>query len=324
MPKIKKNKSKRIAELIRSSNSFLITAHMNLEGDALGSELALYLLLKQLKKKVFIYNHDKNPDAYLFLPKIRTIKNRIRDSKFDVFFVLDCSDLSRTGKVKDTPFAWDTLVNIDHHISNTGFGDINWVEPKLSSTCEMIYYLAKELKVINKEIAKCLYTGIFTDSGSFTYASTSSDTHAIAADLMKFDLSPDKIYERVHSLCDPEDIRFIGKQISKLNFSPNGKICWAVISYWQEKSYDLTDVIFSIMRLLKEPLVFVLFKRVERQKIRINFRSRSRVDVNKIAKVFGGGGHKRASGTTFVGTLKEAENRVISFMQDKIDAKTSE
>lgn len=315
MKKIKINKIKQIINTIKENDKFLITAHVNLEGDALGSELALYLLLKKLKKKVIIYNQDITPEIYEFLPYTKIIKNSLKKDNFDIVFVLDCSDATRAGKVEKKFQKASLVVNIDHHISNTNFGDLNWVEPGMSSASEMIYYLAKKLKIMDENIALCLYTGIFTDSGSFSYASTSSNTHAVVADLMRFGIRPDLIYKKIHSLCSPGDIKFIGKCISKLKFTAQGRICWISVSNWQKKQYDLTEIIFSIMRLLKSPEVFVFFKEIGKNKTRINFRSCSKIDVNRIARFFGGGGHQKASGATLEKNIKESEKEVISFIK---------
>jgi phosphoesterase RecJ-like protein len=308
------NMLKKIIEKVNQKRSFLITSHMNLEGDALGSELATYILLKKLKKKVVIFNNDNTPDIYKFLPFSDRIKNNLdNSSSFDVAFVLDCSDASRVGRVKDYLSKCDCIINIDHHISNTSFGDMNWVEWKRSSTCEMIYQLCKKINIIDRNIAFCLYTGIFTDTGNFTYANTDRNTHRIISNLMRYNISPHRVYENIHSLCDLYDLKFIGKVISSLKFDTQRKICWAKIKRWEEKEYDLTEVIFSIMRLLKGIEVFILFKKIDGDKVRVNFRSRSKVDVNKIAQFFGGGGHKRASGTTINGTMESIEKKVISF-----------
>ncbi len=289
---------------------------MNLEGDALGSELATYLLLRKMNKQAIIYNHDSTPQAYSFLPHVKVIKNELDSSyAFDVALVLDCSDSFRTGKVKDYLSRAKIIVNIDHHISNTFFGDINWVDPKASSASEMIYRLCRELKVMNRKIALCIYTGIFTDTGSFTYSNVSSRVHRITAELFRYKILPDKIYDSLHSFCQLNDIKFIGKILSSIKADPSGKIIWSLIRYWPKKDYDLTEVIFSIMRFLRDAEVFLLFKKLGKNKVRVNFRSRSKVDVNKVAKFFGGGGHKRASGTTMSGNLSSVEKKVITFIR---------
>ena len=310
----------KIAAKIIKSKSFLITAHVNLEGDALGSELAMLLLLKRLKKRAVIYNNDLTPAIYRFLPYNKIIKNHLPEKKVDTAFILDCSDISRTGKVKDSLSKTGSIINIDHHISNTYFGDINWVDPTAGSTAQMVYRLCKKFKIIDKDIALCLYTGIMTDTGSFTYANTDQRTHRITSDLMAYGISAPAIYERIHSLCSPLDLGFIGKIISSLKFDSANKVCWATITEWEDKNYDLTEVIFSIMRLLKEPEVFILFKKMGKNRTRVNFRSRLRVDVDEIAKSFGGGGHKRASGTTLEDPLEASEKKVISFVNRSLKA----
>lgn len=306
---------KKIIELIKNNKRFLVTAHMNLEGDALGSELAMYFILKKMKKQVVVVNHDLTPKSYGFLPGVRFIKHSLDKTKFDVALVLDCSDSFRTGKIKDYFSKARHIVNIDHHISNTSFGDINWIDPTASSASEMIYLLSRELKIMDKNIALCLYTGIFTDTGSFTYGNTSSRVHKVISELFKYNLSPDKIYYSLHSFCELGDVSFMGRVLSGLKTDPNRKIVWAVIKHWPDKGYDLTEVIFSVMHYLKEPEVFLLFKKVSKDKVRVNFRSRSRVDVNRVAKFFGGGGHKRASGATIDGSLYSVEKDVVAFIR---------
>jgi bifunctional oligoribonuclease and PAP phosphatase NrnA len=306
---------KKITDKIRSSKKFLITAHMNLEGDALGSELGMYLLLRKLGKKAVVFNNDPTPAIYSFLPYSRFIKKEIKDQTFDAALVLDCSDSTRSGRVKNYLTRAKCIINIDHHISNTFFGDINWVDPLSGSAAQMIYQLCEKFKVMDKNIALCLYTGIFTDTGNFTYSNVNAKTHKVVAELMKYNLHPNKIYDNIHSLCVPADLSFIGRIISSLRFDADRNICWATISNWPDKSYDLTEVIFSVTRLLREPDVFVLFKKVDAQRTRVNLRSRSKVDVNRIAKFFGGGGHKRASGTTLEAPLAATEKKVISFIK---------
>jgi len=306
----------KIIEKIKNNKSFLITSHINLEGDALGSELAFYIVLKKLKKKVVIFNSDKSPSIYNFLPNINSIKNSIDKEKFDVGIILDCSDYSRIGNVKDYIITQtNCIINIDHHISNTHFGDINWVNPKAASTSYMLYEIFKKIKIINRDIALCLYTGIFTDTGGFTYANTTPSVHKVAFDLLHYKIYPYKINEYLESLCSINDLKLISRFLNSIKVDKKRRICWLKINKWEEKEYDLTEVIFSILKLLKDIELFIIFKSISKNKTRINFRSRSFIDVNKIAKVFGGGGHKRASGTTVDGLLDDVEKKVISFIK---------
>ncbi|MBN2483678.1 MAG: bifunctional oligoribonuclease/PAP phosphatase NrnA [Candidatus Omnitrophica bacterium] len=306
---------RKIIEILKNNKKFLITAHMNLEGDALGAQLAMYCLLKHLKKQAYICDNDPVPRAYSFLPHVKKIRTEVPDIQFDAALVLDCSDSFRTGMIKNHLSRARYIVNIDHHISNTFFGDVNWVDPYSSSACEIVYRLCKKMGIMDRQIALCLYTGIFTDTGNFTYANTTKRVHKIASELIEYNISPHKIDEHLHSFCDMKDLDLIGSIVKSLKVNSNGKIVWAVIQHWPEKEYDLTEIIFSIMRLLHDVEVFVLFKKVSAHRVRVNLRSRSRVDVNRVAKFFGGGGHKRASGATVDGTLPVVEKQVISFIR---------
>jgi len=311
-----------VADKIKRGRSFLVSAHVNLEGDALGSGLALYFLLKKLGKKAVVCNNDPTPAIYRFLPGHEVIRHVLHENEsFDAALIADCSDSSRTGRIKDYLSRAKCIINIDHHVSNTFFGDINWVDAAASSACEMLYKLCRKLGVMDKDIALCLYTGIFTDSGKFTYASTTADTHRIVSDLLKYKVEPFFVQEKLISTCEPEDLVFIGRLMTHLKLDSKKKACWCLICEWEEKAFDTTEVIFSVMRLLKGVEVFVLFKQVGKDKVRVNFRSRSHVDVNHIAQFFGGGGHKRASGTTVDGNLPAVERKVMAFVKHYTNTK---
>src|SRR3989338_3395462 len=161
---------KQVIEEIRKNNSFLITSHINLEGDSLGSQLAMKGLLKRLGKKAFIVDSGPVPAHYKFLPESSEVLGRpaagCRD--FDAAIVLDCPTLKRTGEIRKMLSKEMVVINIDHHISNEKFGDVNWVEPNASSAGEMVYKLFKAMGVpLTKEIALCLYIAILTDTRSF-------------------------------------------------------------------------------------------------------------------------------------------------------------
>ncbi len=305
----------KIIDKIKSSKSFFITSHINGDGDALGSELAMYILLKKLHKNVIVVNNEIPAQTYKFLPKFNVIKNKIDKKKFDVAIVLDCTDSHRAGKTKEVIDRAEYVINIDHHISNSFFGDINWVKPYIGSTSQIIYNLFEKFGIMDKNVALCLYTGISTDTGNFTYDNTTGNTHKIVSHLMEYKINPSIVYEKMRSTCTPLDLAFIGKTISSLQFDSKGKICWGVLANWEDKDYDLTEVIFSTMRLVKDVEVLLIFKETNDNKVRINLRSTLDVDVNKVAKFFGGGGHKKASGVTIKGSLKSVEKKVIAYIR---------
>ncbi len=161
---------------IRKHNNFLIITHANSEGDALGSELALCLLLRGIGKKVTLVNEDPVPAEYAFLPGadlVQTFRERYRRKTFGAYIFVDCAELSRSGSLAHMPFAGKPVINIDHHISNTNFGTVNWVDPDASSASEMVYRLYKKMGIaFTRESALQLYVGIMTDTGSFKYSNT--------------------------------------------------------------------------------------------------------------------------------------------------------
>lgn len=314
---------KKVIACIKNHKNFLITSHTNLEGDALGSELAFYRLLKKLGKRATIVNQDGLPYGYDFLPA-KIIPKRLKEMTarkmlFDCFAALDCSDLSRTGEVYKLNSGHKTILNIDHHTSNQRFGDVNWVEPQYSSSCEMIYQLYKKLRVaLDRETALFLYVGILTDTGSFRYSNTTARVHEAVAELLQYNLDVSQIYKSIYNNMSIQDIKLLAKILSGIKLGEKGKLAWVQVkrSLLLEKkgSFDLSEEILSLARAIKDVEVCVLFKENLKTKdeIRVNFRSQGKTDVNKIAAYFGGGGHKTASGATLRGSLSSVARKVLA------------
>ena len=307
---------KEICASIKKYNNFLITAHTNLEGDALGSELAFYALIRKLGKQGIILNQDGIPYGHDFLPgvkRIRKLDNRSAKIKFDCLVVLDCADLKRTGDVWRLNKDNKTVINIDHHISNKGFGDAHWVDAHASSCSEMIYRLYKQMRLpISKPEAVAMYTGMMTDTGSFRYSNTSSFTHQAVAELLKLGINVPLIYRYVYENLALDETKLLIKLLPEINFSGQGKIAYFKLKHGMIKdgvvSMDLGDQLLSFARSIKGVEVVALFKeKLGAGQVRINLRSQGKVDVNKIAAIFGGGGHKTAAGCTVQGEI----NRVI-------------
>lgn len=317
---------KKSVACVKSHKSFLITSHANLEGDALGSELAFYRLLEKMGKEAVIVNEDGLAYGYEFMPdadKIKKFNQRFVDKpvgfNFDCFVVLDCSDLRRTGEVYRMNTGHKTTLNIDHHISNENFGDINWVEPNTSSCCEMIYKLYKSLGIpFDKDTATALYVGMLTDTGSFRYSNTSSFTHKAVSELLRYDLDIRSIYNNIYESTPFEDMKLLIKLLPHIRRKAQGKVIWFEVRHdmlrGKKLSFDLTDYMLTFARSIKGVEVAVLFKENlgVKDEIRVNLRSQGKVDVNKIASFFGGGGHKSASGCTIRGKIAVVRRRVLA------------
>ena len=319
----------KVIDCLKRHKSFLITSHANPEGDALGSELAFYNLLKKLSKRAVVVNEDKLPYGYDFLPKkniIKKFRKNMQRIEFDCFVVLDCSDLSRSGEVYKINLGQKPILNIDHHISNQMFGDVNWLEPNSSSCCEMIYKLYKKLRIsIDKDTAISLYTGILTDTGSFRYTNTTGFTHRAVAELLRHSLDIIEIYKNIYENIPFLDMKLLSKVLPRMRQGAGGKIIWFQIkrSMLKDKksSFDLSEHILSFGRAIKDAEVVVLFKENlgVKDEVRVNLRSQGKIDVNKIASFFGGGGHKAASGATIRGRLDQVRKKVLAKIREALD-----
>jgi len=304
-----------INELSKYKN-FLVVSHANMEGDAIGSSLALAKLLKLMGKHVLVVNEDSVPAQYSFLPQTKSIKRPKSSFKFDAAALVDCSDLTRIGSVKNILPKEKIVVNIDHHAKNDNFARVNWVDSKASSCCEMIYKLFKYKKLpIDKETALLLYTGILTDTGSFKYSNTSSFTHKMASELLSFGFNVYQIYKNIYSNLSIEDSKKVLEILKNIKFDSSKKIVYLEQKKAQLNSnsgYDISEYVLDFARSIDQVEIVIFLKEtLEKDKIRINLRSKGRYDVNRLAKIFGGGGHKTASGCNIKGTLNYAKKQVL-------------
>jgi len=333
---------KKAVARIKSHKNFLITSHTNLEGDALGSELAFSRLLQALGKGATIVNEDNYSPQYGFLPGINKInkfnrkffaegesakggKSNIKGINFDCLAFLDCSDPSRSGEVSRLNTANKTTLNIDHHISNSQFADTNWVDARASSCSEMIYKLYRALRIpLDTEAAILLYTGMLTDTGSFRYSNTSSFTHKVISELLKFNLDIPQIYKSVYESIPFKDAQLFSKILPDMRREAQGKVIWFQLKQGtlrnKKLSFDLSEHILSFGRAIKDAQVVVLFKEnlSAKNEIRVNFRSQGEVDVNAIAGFFGGGGHKTASGATIHGKIDDVRKKVLAKIKQSL------
>jgi len=319
---------KKCAEAIRKNSSFLITSHTNAEPDALGSELALYLLLKKLKKRAVVVNDEAVPAEYAYMKGTQGIKvysPAIKRIKFDCFCIVDCSSLSRCGKVGVLAAGAKKMLNIDHHISNSFFAKVNWVDAHVSSASEMVYHLFRHMRVkLDPVAAKLLYLGILTDTGSFRYTNTTPGTHLIAAELLKYGLDAADVYKEAYSNIPFPQMKLLGAGLTGIKRSACGRLAWLKLKGSFRKkgdsSFDLSEQLLSLMRAIKGVEVAVLFREgfSAKGEVRVNLRSQGKLDVNRIAAHFGGGGHRTASGCTIKGTLQKTENAVLRTIREKL------
>ncbi|MBP7216635.1 MAG: bifunctional oligoribonuclease/PAP phosphatase NrnA [Candidatus Omnitrophica bacterium] len=318
----------KIVDVLKTKNNFLVTSHINLEGDALGAELAFAHLVRALGKRACIVNDDVVPYGYDFLTGAEEISKvkQLKNINFDCFAILDCSDLRRCGEVahilvnRAIP-----IMNIDHHVSNENFGEVNWVNEHASSCSEMIYTLFKTLRIpFTKEVALALYVGIMTDTGSFRYSNTTHYTHEAAAELLTFGLKVPEIYKNIYGNIKFQDAMLLARILPTIKRQFSGRVAVFEIKQGLLKNkridFDLSEHILSFGRGIKGVEAVLLFKEnaLVKNEIRVNFRSQGKIDVNKIARFFGGGGHKTASGATIKGALSSVRRKVLAKIKESL------
>ena len=311
-----KHELEQIKSRLKDAKTAIVTAHIDPDGDAIGSVLALGLILEQQGINATLYCQDSLPKVYRFLPGVERVKREILMSqRFDLAFVLDSSDISRTGTKLELRSVSPFLINIDHHPDNTNFGDLNYVR-SVSSAAELVYDLAVSLDCkIDRKMADCLYTAIITDTGSFRYESTTVKTFLIAAELLKAGVNPHDISTRIYDTKSVPSIRLSGRILADMQFSPDGKLAWGIVTEkmladTKAKPEDLTGVVDRI-RATEGVEVAILF-REEKGKTKINFRSKDKINVSEIARRFGGGGHVKASGAVIEGPAEEIVAKVVT------------
>ncbi len=305
-----------ILAALRRSERILLSVHKNPDGDALGSQIALMLALEKLKKKVTAHNLDPVPEMYRFLPSSERVRSgKSVEGTYDAVVVLD-ADPPRTGLLDgNDPF--EIRINIDHHITNPAEWPLTWLDPEASATGEMIYEVINRLGVpIDREIALCLYTAIFTDTGSFRYSNTSSRSMRIAADLIEAGADSWLVTENVYESFAFRRIKLLGNVLSGMERSDDGRIGWVVVSDDLYRRFGATaedtDNFVNFVRSTKGVEVAVLFRQTASAQYKISLRSKGRVDLSGLAQALGGGGHKNAAGSVLDGTIDEVRAKVLS------------
>ncbi len=317
----------RVAAEIRGRERFLLTAHEGPDGDALGSLLGMHHLLTQLGKDSVMFLAAKEfplPIEYRFLPLEEVFHEAPADMADRAVIFLDCGNIDRMPVdflSEDGHFT----INVDHHHDNTLFGDVNLVEVDASCTAEIVYELAVLLGAeITAEIAAALYVGLITDTGKFMYENTNARTHRIAADLIEAGVEVDETYRRLYEHVPIEKLRLLSRALEGIQYHCEGRL---VLAYITAEDYEasgageeMTEGIIDHLRSVEGARVAALIRDLGdrgRAARKVSLRSSDgEVDVSAIARVYGGGGHKRAAGFSTDLELEE----LVSFLCDEVSA----
>lgn len=305
-----------IEKILESKNIF-IASHVQPDGDNIGSILALGLALKKIGKKIYILKSDSVPSDYLFLPNVDVIRDYDDELEIDLLITLDSSDENRLGKNKVLLERAKFVINIDHHISNTNFGHINIVDSSAAATGELVYKIVKKMDIsIDKDIGTCIYTAISSDTGSFMYDNTTSETHEIISELLSLGIDKSNININLYQNRSIERTMLFIKSLETLNLYFDNKV--AVVKVTRNMLEDSgakmedTEGVVSFMREIAPVEIAILLKEFNENEIKVSMRSKRFVDVAAICDTFGGGGHIRAAGCTINFSMDYSEELILN------------
>lgn len=315
-----------ILQEIEGARRIGISGHVRPDGDCVGSCLSLWQYIKKMRPdaevKVFL---EQPPEIFQGLAGYGEIISTLPEEEpFDVFFALDCND-ERLGENIKYFEAAGKRINIDHHVSNPGVGDVNWIRPEIGSTCEVIYDLIGE-EGLDRELAETLYTGIIHDTGVFQYSNTSPETMRKGAKLISYGfdfprLIVETFYERTYIQAQilgrvlMESVRFMdGKCIV-------GRISRDVAEFYNAEPKDYEGIVNQLRNIKGVNCAIFMYESAP-QEYKVSLRSDERVDVSKVAVVFGGGGHDRAAGCTMKGSFYDCVNRLSLYIAQQLEDDT--
>jgi phosphoesterase RecJ-like protein len=305
----------RILGAIAESKTICVVGHVRPDGDCIGSQLAMAMALRNDGKEVCCWNEDIIPQKYAFMDKGKLMQKPRRDQKFDCVIATDCATLDRLGSA--VPAERKVFINIDHHKSNTRYGDLNWISGREASTGELIFRLLKIAGwKITPEMADCLFTAVSTDTGSFQYPTTKPLTYHTAADLVKLGANLGTVCNEVYQSYPLTRVRLLKHLYNHFRLAANDQIAylWLKKADFARTGAERSDTegLIDHIRCMEPVVVACVFEEVEPELTRVSLRSKSdAIDVSQIASLFGGGGHTAAAGAKIVGRPLSVQRRVI-------------
>jgi phosphoesterase RecJ-like protein len=311
-----------VTATLTNARTIFIAAHIQPDGDCVGSQLALAHALRGLGKRVTLSLDDKIPENLNFLQGIKDIAPREPKDQ-DVFVYVDGSDSKRYGKALNREKSGTRpVILIDHHITNEPFGDLNLVDTEAASTAEIVFELVRALSVpITRNIAQALLTGIVTDTMGFRTTATTPDTLEKATLLLRDGASIPEIIDRVYNRRSYASLRVLGYAIEQSRL--DGSVLWSAIDYQTLKALGLngngtSGIVSQLITVADARVVFFLTEKQD-GKIDLSLRSRADVDISGIAKRLGGGGHKQAAGALLPPPFSTAPQRVLRAIRQELD-----
>jgi len=320
--------------LIGSAQRIALLAHKSPDGDCLGSALGFAHILRTIGKTCVPACADPAPRSFHFLPGIELLQNTLGDENFDLIIALDAGELTRFGALYEQHQAFldsATILNIDHHITSNGCGQVNIIDPNSAATAELLVLFQQQAQLtLNKDAATCLLTGIITDTGSFQHSNTTARTMEASAVLLRAGAIPETIVKPIFRTQPLSQMRFRSLVIEKAQMACNGRLIW---SYANDEmvaasgaTADMDDNFSSTLRDIEGVEIAAFFKAygAETHVTRMSLRSVEPYNVAAFCARYGGGGHARAAGATIQMPLSSAIPLVIAELAQEINKQQSE
>jgi phosphoesterase RecJ-like protein len=311
---------------IRGGNRFLLTSHVNPDGDAIGSELGLARLLRGMGKGAVVWNLDATPTVYQALPGADRIHTGEEPptgwpDKFDAVIVLECPSPDRSGlegQLETRP-----LVNIDHHLGNQHYGAVNWVDAAAPAVGEMVYRLAQTMKVpLDVETANDLYLTLVTDTGGFRFANATAGAFEAAAALVREGAQVDQVARWLYESQPLATLRLLAEMVATLELHADGRVAAARLrpEMYQRAGATHGDAegLIDHVRSLAGVEAVLLARDLDGGGLKVSLRSRGEVDVERIARQYGGGGHKNAAGFTVNEDVDGVLARTVEALEEAV------
>jgi len=305
-----------ICRVLREKDRFLVACHENPEGDAIGSELALAIALRNMGKTATVLNADPVPGNLLFLPGADTVVFDGDGSKYDVAVVVDCGSPERTGRVGGELLKCPLLVKIDHHRTNGDRGELSLVDPDAAATGLLIHRVLSAMEYeIGLDVATNIYVAVLTDTGSFHYGSSSPEAFEVAGEMVRRGVDPWAVAEQVYETQSALRLRLLGRVLDSLEVASDGRVACITTMEKDLREFsagkDALEGFINYPRSIVGVEVAVSFREEEGGVFRVSFRSKGRVDVSAVAARFGGGGHRNAAGCAVPGSLADVKKRIL-------------
>jgi phosphoesterase RecJ-like protein len=318
---------KRIEDYLSRPEPVLVCSHRDPDGDSIGCQLAFYDFLRQRRKGIVVCNHGELPLKYRFLDPRGIVKQpeAVKPRPWSAVVIFECSNLDRVGDVQRLLAPETPLINVDHHLGNTRFGTVNWVDPAASACGEMVYRLVRAMGGrITRQPAESLLTSIITDTGRFHYQSTSPATMRIVAELMEAGVDLKKLTDRLFFSFPEPQFRFVNRVLDRADILDDGRICLLKVRRRDALKYGVLyrdlEGLADCTLTLAGVKIGALLKEMKNGWTKISLRSTGRLSIVPLARHFAGGGHPNAAGCQidkpFDQAVEELAHAAVRYLQN--------